>query len=517
LETAPSRRSEAISYTRFRGRDDAQFSLLELAGLYLFLFVIGAAPLPFGSRDERTVAVWVFCLGAALCVASVRHLTKSQIVVLGCLLLLGAAFGFVLYEQACLFHCFVSPAPIWLKASRALNVPLTSRASVAPQQALYSLGLPLSATFSFALGLIYGARDRSVSRKLIFLVGWVGAFEAVYGIAALKIDPTTILWEPRAQYVGNVTGTFVNRNTAAAYYGSIALIWALILCERLRRRFSLAEHSFRASPWLLQAKSYGRLALPALFFSVSLAALFGTTSRAGIVFSLLALTVALALYFRRYFSKNAFPVLSPVVLVLGFMLLVQIFGGSVNTRFSIEGFTDSARLQTYWSTLAIIDQHFWVGTGLGTFGLSYPLYRNSAQSMFGTWDIAHSVPLQLASEMGVPFALMTITGWVSLLSIMARRALLRRHDLLMIVASLGVVLTASLSSLLDFSLQVPGLAIVVCGIFGCGVAESLRPSSDTKQYQQYKRLSRAKKPTAKHGGAPGQALRLTSAARNITQ
>ena len=449
----------------------------ELAGLCIFLFVIGAAPLPFGSRDLATVAVWVFCLGAALCVAPVRHLKKSQIIILGGLLLLAAAFGFVLYEQACLSHCLVAPDPVWSKASHALNFPLVPIASIASHEAFYNLGLPLSATFSFALGLIYGARDRLVGRRLIFIVGWIGAVEAVYGIAAVQIDPTMILWRPRPQYVGNITGTFVNRNTAAAYFGSVALIWALIFCERVRRRFSSAEHSFQASSWLLQVGNYGRFVLPALFFAVSLIALFGTASRAGIVFSLLALIVALALYFRRYFLKRAVIVLFPAILLLGVLFVLQIFGGSVNTRFSIEGFSDRARMQTYSSTLTIISQHFWFGTGLGTFALAYPLFRNPAQSMYGTWDLAHSVPLQLASEMGVPFALMTIMGWISLFSIIVHRAFVRRHDLFPIVASLGVVLIASLSSLLDFSLQVPGLAIIVSGIFGCGVSDSLRRSS----------------------------------------
>jgi hypothetical protein len=45
------------------------------------------------------------------------------------------------------------------------------------------------------------------------------ATDAFYGIASHLNDPTRILWREKTAYLGEVTGTFVNHNTAAVYFG----------------------------------------------------------------------------------------------------------------------------------------------------------------------------------------------------------------------------------------------------------------------------------------------------------
>ena len=57
----------------------------------------------------------------------------------------------------------------------------------------------------------------------------------------------------------------------------------------------------------------------------------------------------------------------------------------LSNGFEMEGFVDQGRLETYRSTLRMIADHPWFGTGLGTFVWSFPAYRSDV-SMWGVWD-----------------------------------------------------------------------------------------------------------------------------------
>ena len=46
-------------------------------------------------------------------------------------------------------------------------------------------------------------------------------------------------------------------------------------------------------------------------------------------------------------------------------------------RFEMQGAVDQGRLETYRSTLRMIADHPWFGTGLGTFVWSFPAYRSA--------------------------------------------------------------------------------------------------------------------------------------------
>jgi hypothetical protein len=58
------------------------------------------------------------------------------------------------------------------------------------------------------------------------------------------------------------------------------------------------------------------------------------------------------------------------------------------------------------------------------------------------------------------------------LGVLAHGVRTRRRDRIIPAAALSVGLLAALHSLVDFSLQIPGFAIVVFGLLGVGVAQS---------------------------------------------
>jgi hypothetical protein len=80
--------------------------------------------------------------------------------------------------------------------------------------------------------------------------------------------------------------------------------------------------------------------------------------------------------------------------------------------------------------------------------------------------------------MGIPIATLVVVAWIVVFAVLIRGALIRRRDLVIPVAALAVAILAVLHSLIDFTLQIPGYAIVAMALIGTGLAQSLAVSGD---------------------------------------
>ena len=156
------------------------------------------------------------------------------------------------------------------------------------------------------------------------------------------------------------------------------------------------------------------------------------------------------------------------------LLLLETLGSGVNSRFDLDRLADGGRWEAYKSTLKIIADHPWLGTGLGTFSLIFPAYRSESVPIVGIWDRAHNTPLELASEVGIPLALLVIMAWIVALVFLARGIRTRRRDVILPIAGCLVALLAIFHSNIDFSLQIPGFSIIVGAVVGGGLAQSFR-------------------------------------------
>ena len=121
-----------------------------------------------------------------------------------------------------------------------------------------------------------------------------------------------------------------------------------------------------------------------------------------------------------------------------------------------------------------IKQHPWLGTGLGTFRWVFPAYRNSngAIPAYGVWEQAHNPTLEIASEMGIPFTILVIAGWLGVFIVLGRGMTARRRDEILPAAAFWIGLLAVLHSLVDFSLQIPGFSLAILPLIGMGLAQS---------------------------------------------
>jgi O-antigen ligase len=438
---------------------------------YLLFGVVALTPLPFGSTDAITVAVWCVVLGVATAAATPRILQPGQFLLLGCAGILIAAYALVLHEQLSSHPWFAAPDPIWGEASEALGIHLRPSVSIARNQPFFALGPPLAVMLSLICSFIVCA-DRARAQRLIKVIAWSGVIYAVFAIVTFVVDPTHILWRTKQAYDTVLTGTFINRNTAAVYFGMCSMLWLLGLAEKVRSRLPSKGVSLSGALNLILSLGSRDVRLLSVMLFICLAAMFMTGSRAGIVLSLMALVVSMIARFYRDLRHRRSALTVVVFGVVGSLALLQVMGAGVNGRFDAQGLSDEGRFETYRATWRMIADHPWFGTGLGTFAWGFPAYRSSAISVWGVWDRAHNTLLEIAAEMGLPIAGLVVVGWVLVFAVLLRGILRRRRDLVVPVAAFSGAMLAVLHSLIDFSLQIPGYAIGVFALVGAGLAQS---------------------------------------------
>jgi O-antigen ligase len=362
-------------------------------------------------------------------------------------------------------------------------MPLTPTVAIAHGQPWLELGRPLVCLLALAGGFLIGL-DRERAHQLIKVIAWSGAAYAIYGVVSHLFDPTHILWLEKRYYLDSLTATFINRNTAAAYFGSCAVIWLLVLCERARLVMPRGPLDWRAMARRLLSAPPRNVVIAFAMLFLCVAAMFMTKSRAASLVSLVALMTAFIAFFRRHLPRRT----GLVTTVLGggaiALFLLETMGAGVNARFDFEGLAAGGRFETYRATLHLIAAHPWLGTGHGTFAYAFPIYRNANASVLGVWDMAHNTPLEIAAEMGMPIAALVVVAWLAIFATLLRGVRLRQRGILVPAAALAVALLAVLHSLIDFSLQMPGFAIVALSIVGAGLAQSFPEVSTPRTPQE---------------------------------
>jgi len=443
---------------------------LERIASWLLFSTVALAPLPFGSSLPSAIAFWCVALGLALTVAPLQKLRTPHLRLLGCAAIVVAAYAVVLHEQLAENPWF-SPHPLWRAATDALGTPLDPSISIARHEPYFALGQPLVCMLSLICGLVVCV-DRERARALLWVLAWSGVAYALYGVAAHLIDPTKVLWRDKPAYIADVTATFINRNTAAVYFGSCAVVCLMLLCDRIRQDAPHEPIAWRKlGNELLSNAPRDVLVLSAMLF-VCLVAMFMSGSRAGVTLTLLALIVSFVTYFRQDLPRRsdiAAAVLTASALAV---VLLQFMGGNVNARFDAQGISDEGRVAVWRATLRMIADHPWFGTGQGTFAWSFPSYRPGDISMWGIWDRAHDTLLELAADMGVPLAILVAIGWLLMFAVLIHGIRVRRRDLLIPISAFAVAMVAVLHSLVDFSLQISGYSIPALALVGAGLAQS---------------------------------------------
>lgn len=465
--------------------------------IYWVLFFLSL--LNYGAVEIFTVAVALFFFSLLLVLSIVvlgmpAHTMKAGWAAVG----LAFAALLVVWLQTTPLPGGVLAAPAWQDLSN-LGVNADGLASLTPADDWASVLRLLLPTVLFLLGLVLFKRDEHALRA-INILAISGGGVAFFSILQFLIWPENLLFGQKPAYFDSLTGFFVNRNTAATYFGLITLLTFGILTHHLQRldraRILQAVEARRAVPGD-QRKALFLVSLYISLFVVTVMALVLTGSRAGIGSSFLALILLLVLalarpnYSRRGIGglrseRRPFLVLalSVAAVVVAGLTLVSLAGRAV-LRAEQQGLEDG-RFCTLPSMVSAALDHLPLGAGLASFQVVFPGYRSAVCGMRDVWVRAHNVYLETLLTMGMGGASLLLLA-VCLLFIGFWRGFRRRRRL-RYVAEIGLaaLLLVAVHSALDFSIQISGLAMFYAALSAALVSVCLERSANSGRHPMVK-------------------------------
>jgi O-antigen ligase len=435
----------------------------------VFLALLVLVPLPFGSFRPWSwsiagLALAVLLLAWCATVAAGRIALFWRHSLWPPALLLTGVVGWILVQAL-----WSAPAgiahPLWEMAGSTLGVALPGRISGSPEDGFVGLTRLLGGAGCFWLALQY-ANDRDRAWELVTWLAWGGAAYALYGLVNFLAGNQWLLIYPRWTYFDDVTGTFVNRNTYATYAGIGVLALTVLLVRTFRQRWRVGDAGLS---WLgRRVEALGGKAAVLLGLSlVTAMALLQSHSRMGLLASVAGLGVLLLLFRIRGILKGW---IAPVVVAGAAVFLVVASGSGTLDR--IAGGSASDRPALIETTQQAIQSAPLVGSGYGAFANVFQMYRDLTLPSRAEYVMAHSSYLELAFGLGLPAAaaLLLAAAWLAITCLIGvfRRS---RDEELPALAFAAIVLVG-VHSLLDFSMQIPGVGYSLLALLGMGVAQA---------------------------------------------
>ena len=351
-------------------------------------------------------------------------------------------------------------------ASAATGGPLVHALSIDPSATWR--GLLLLASFTLFLAGLVPFFGRYGVRSIVAPLVTLGVAVAIIAIAqkALLGDGAATgmriygFWKPRYMLT-TPFGPFVNRNHFAGWMLLVLPFTAACLLGAAEQGVFNRRGGWRERLLWLSTPRGGQLQLTALAVLVMGLSLVMSQSRSGALCFAIAMAVAALAAARRLRSKTMrLGIAGALMLVV--VLSVVWSDVRISDRFAFR-VDDSIRLRRdIWSVTAQIIRDFpLTGTGLNTFGIATLAYQVVHLDMH--FAEAHNDYLQLAAEGGVLVTAPALVALVVTARTIWRRFAERDSRGGSFWPRLGAVtgmIAIALQSLVDFSLQMPGTALL---------------------------------------------------------
>lgn len=452
---------------------------------WLTLGTVALAPLPFGSNRPWSWSLLILLAGALLVIWSVDHLRSSKplavaprrVALPGLLFAATCVYAFV--QTLAIFPESVVH-PLWSLGAAIRPSTGLATISLSPTDTLTALFRTLSYGIFFWL-VLQGSRASHRADQAIGAIAIVAGAYSAYGLLVFLTGNEKILWFDKWAYFDAVTSTFVNRNSFATYTG-LGLLCAVAYLFRALGGAQVDQTSLqrfvgdllgRMTPWIM-----GSLAS----IPLNLAAMFLTQSRAGIISSSLALIVFLiGLSLKLRARRRTVLFLSALTISAMVYYFVVSGSGFIDRLDALIGsdLSNNARLIVYQATISGILEAPWLGVGYGTYEDFFRSIRSP--EMPARFIRAHNTYLENALELGIPAA----ASLVACIALLARRALsgLRRQRSVFVYGWMAfcATLLVGIHALVDFSLQIPAIAITYAAILAVGCSQSWSSRIDTSK------------------------------------
>lgn len=339
----------------------------------------------------------------------------------------------------------------------------------------------LGLVFAFTLSLLFlGAtralgtvRASGVARGLIVLgvvVAIVGIVQAVYGGLAVYG-----IWYPRKAWAPSAP--FINANHFAGWMLMTLSVAVGYLSGTVARALRQARRDWRdLADWVSSREATG-MALTAFAVLIMALSILVTGSVSGMICLTVGLGISALWALRRQIGWRRWLVPSGLVVVLAAAVLwagVGMVGSTIETTLA-TAFGDSGRIGIWRDTLRIIHDFPLVGTGLNTYGIAMLAYQSHGTEARAVE--AHNDYLQLAAEGG----LLLVLPFILVIGVFVREVRRRFSEAsddtrtwwLRVGAVTGIA-SVALQELVDFSLQMPGNAVLFVLLMAVAVHRPVR-------------------------------------------
>ena len=455
---------------------------LALVGTGVVVGVVVLAPFPLASVEWGWIAWWGVLLAISTPLLDYSHLMKTQVRFLGIVMGASTVLAIFLLMQATGFLGLLPEHLLFTETRALIGQPVAGYASAVPAQSLLVAGGFALALLTFCACFVAGSNPK-LARLILFSVAIAGTANGLLGLYLNYQDPTQLLWRKLDIPKGQPSGTFTNRNHAATLFASCAAIFFSVAVQRFLAVSPRGRMSLKSRLMIMMLNNPPQIGAALVLFITALGLTFATGSRGGLLALLCGLFTAYALLVVRSFGARLGALLAGGGAMLGVAFLSQVGLGSIGERFAQVRLSEDGRSEVYKAVLRMIRDNPWFGTGAGTFEMVFPRYRPDTISPSGIWDYAHSSPLQVIAELGIPAGILALGILVGIIGLCIWGSLNRRRDQVIPVIGASVGVAGLVHSFVDFSLQIPGFMIVYAAVLGVAAAQSFptRRAGDRSQ------------------------------------
>lgn len=364
--------------------------------------------------------------------------------------------------------------PIWNMTSDALGRPVDGVISLNPWRTQAEI-LKL-ASYAMAGWLAFQmARRIETARLLLNAIITIGAAYALYAFI-LEFGGTrqTALFYAVPWRNPLMSGPFMLHNSFATYVGLVAVAAIATLFAKGSEAVDVGR-GWRRLVDSAVSYCFGRGAPLLVAAVLTFAGVVASASRAGFVgtmcgfavIALVSLTIVRSRTSRILAAAGALAAAAPL------LILITFNGDTLGSRVSelmASNTGDQIRFSLWAATRRMIVDAPWLGLGLGSFEDAYPLYASQVYPL--VMDKAHCDYLEFAAGLGLPAAVAwwIALAWITVICLRGVRE--RRRNRHFAVAAIGASILVAVHSSVDFSLQIPSVALLYATLMGLGVAQS---------------------------------------------
>jgi len=366
--------------------------------------------------------------------------------------------------------------PVWSLASGSLGQELVGKISLAPDEGWTALTRLFGYACIFLAALGLGQRRE----RALTLFGWISVAGFIYAAFGLWTywgghHPEWLFGNRNLAH--DVRSTFINRNHFATWQGltllaTVAWLYQSIAQPRLQPYDLPGDRESEVVDFLLKTWA------PLTGLLIMVTALVLTHSRGGFLASLMGMIILVILLDRRSPRRRALSRVSVAaalaVASIAFFLTSEVLLDRINRT----NITTEQRLAIFQDISHGIEDNPVLGFGYGTFKSSFQLYDRLEEPFI--YDRAHSTWLENAFELGIPAAAALYGAIIGLAVVCWKGARNRGRDWAFPATGVAASVLVAIHALVDFSLQLPAVAMMYAAMMGVAVAQSSSSNSPAR-------------------------------------